>query len=125
MLDGNERKFKIRDLIQIPKRERSQRHRKKCLLHTSFLVLKIRPRLELCMRHHSAKRLWLRPDRRLLKKVPAEEKETRKKKKIICRADTVKVRQLPTAVTGVVGVEEGVGVGGGVLLMHQSCNFEV
>ena len=60
-----------------------------------------------------------------LKKVPAEEKETKKKKKIICRADTVKARQLPTAVRGVVGVEEGVGVGGGVLLMHQSCNFEV
>ena len=52
-----------------------------------------------------------------------EGKETKKKKIIICRADTVKARQLPMAVRGVVGVEEGVGVGGGVLLMHQSCNF--
>ena len=34
------------------------------------------------------------------KKVLAEEKETKKKKKIICRADTVKVRQLPRAVRG-------------------------
>ena len=44
-------------------------------------------------------------------KVLAEEKETKIKKKIICRADTVKARQLPMAVRGVVGVEEGLGVG--------------
>ena len=36
MPDSNERKFKIRDLIQIPKRERSQRQRKKTFT-THFL----------------------------------------------------------------------------------------
>ena len=61
-----------------------------------------------------------------LEKCLQKKKKQRKRKKIICRADTVKARQLPMAVReGVVGVEEGVGVGGGFLLMHQSCNFEV
>ena len=42
-----------------------------------------------------------------LKKVIAEEKEAKKKKKVTCRADTVKARELPARVRGGVKVEGG------------------
>ena len=120
MLDSNER-----DLIQIQKREHSQRQRKK-MFTTHFLSspenqAKIRAAHEASQR----KEALAKARQEALKKVLAKEKETKKKKKIICRADTVKVRQLPMAVREVVRVEEGVEVEGGVLLMCQSCNFEV
>ena len=81
MLDSNERKFKIRDLIQIQKRERSQRQRKK-MFTTHFLSspenqAKIRAAHEASQR----KEALAKARQEALKKVLAEEKETKKKKK--------------------------------------------
>ena len=81
MLDGNERKFKIRDLIQIPKRECSQRQRKKTFT-THFLSspenqAKIRAAHEASQR----KEALAKARQEAFKKVLAEEKETKKKKK--------------------------------------------
>ena len=121
MPDSNERKFKIRDLIQIPKRERSQRQRKKTFTTHFLSSPENQAKIRAAHEASQCKETLAKARQEALKKVLVEEKETKKKKKIICRADTVKARQLPMAVRGG-GV---VGVGGGVLLMHQSCNFEV
>ena len=123
ILDENERNVKFRELIKLPKREHSQSQRMKTFtshfLSSPENPAKIKAAHEVAM----CKEALAKARQEALKKVIAEEKEAKNKKKVTCRADTVRARELPAR-----GRWRGRGRGrgrGGGLLMHLNCNVNV
>ena len=100
ILDENKRKVKFRELIKLPKREHSQRQRKKTF--TSHFLSNPENQAKIKAAHEVAmhKEDLAKARQEALKKVIAEEKEAKEKKKVTCRADIVKARELPARVRG-------------------------
>ena len=109
MLDSNERKFKIRDVIQIPKRERSQRQRKKTFTTHFLSSPENQAKIRAVHDTSQCKEALAKARQEALKKVLAEEKEKNHLQSRYCKSETT----TNGSKRGVVGVEEGVGGGGG------------
>ena len=109
--DENKRKVKFSELIKLPKRGHSQRQRKKTFTGHFLSSLENQAKIKAAHEVAMCKEALAKARQEALKKVIPEEKEAKKKKKVNCRADTVKARELPAIVRGR-GRGRGRGMGG-------------
>ena len=91
------RKVRFRDLLEMPKGERLKNRRKK-LFETHLLTS-----LENQKKIREADEVTRKKEERAINKAKLIKdllSENKKKRKVMCRADTVKARELPTKVRG-------------------------